>query len=558
MPYSPHMKSDTPSWRDLLVMTPQAWAQPMDVQLQAYLYEMYHANPWNRAVHALAMAPITFGQMLLFPYYARTVWCLALVAYYLLALREALSIASALAGLIFAMHWTAAHLEASFGTSDAFRFGLYICVGCTLAQTMTHRLEARMPPIANGHRHKWVPSHEYYPNAPLICLARNFVIGCVLEFIASPKLLAVQALSLAHTLCYCAGQPEWWDEVQRVARKYESDHYAPIDFYPGSCRDDDTQASTDTADVKKNHHPHSEIDGHNAKNSTCGDDLLNFFLALALLPFVVLLHLTFALFANTSKPSSAAQQHSEEIPMPMPSSPDVVDDVEEMRARILRSEPFVVRSVADFIRNELSLPHGFDSDQDLKRCGVVKIHHETRDFTQLHGFVWNLFGAWRWALRHRPLWFVGNYTSSTAHIDVGVPSYNLYCLKEGRKRVVIFPLDSTAQENDLVVGSDQLFIPGSHDQAKFDAWLAMQPPGSYQDFELNAGEAVFFNATSLHYFRNLEPNCAAYSIRLPTLHMSRRLRWALFVAPFSMRWQVTKHSVVNLRGKSNSRRTKAA
>ena len=501
--------SSIPSACEILVMTPTAWRRPFDLQLQTYLYEIYHAHWLNRGMHFLTMGPIVWGQFLLLPSGWRWPWAFALAVYYILCLGFVGG--SFLGAVVLGMCQTATFVE------DAFALGCVLGVGLNLLQTLTHRFEDRMPPIANGHRRTWLPAEVYYPTAPPLFLARNFLIGFVLEFLASPKLLAVQAVILINKIRPSA----WWTDLQDVVKTARRDPTASIDRVPGF-KDLEEAAAGD-----------SEIEPDEDTSSAS-----SFVLASLLLPFVVTIQVILGLLARA--PSS-----SEDCGGP---EPVVLEDIDEMRRYVRRSEPFIVRGLATAI-NELEPP------QSSARRGEVVVDHDARDFPALHAFVRRLFGHWRWMLSHKPLWFTGSYEHSSAHIDYGIPTVNFYCLKQGSKRVVLFP-HRCHDDDDLVLGSDQLYIPGSHDGETFDAWLndAKQKHRHVYDFHLRAGEALFFNSSaSVHRFTNLEPDCAAYSMRLTTLTVSPLVESALVCGPFKVRWQATLHSLADILNRQSIR-----
>jgi len=520
-------------WYETLLMTPAAWQKPFDLKLQTYLYEVYHTHWANRAMHLATMGPIVWCQFLLLPLVWRWAWALALAAYYVACVGGV--VGAALGAVALGMCKSADFVE-----KDGFAVGCV--VGLSLLQTVTHRLEDRVPPVANGSRRQWTQ----WKGASPLRLARNFVIGVALEFLASPKLLAVQAIIVVNTV-----RPTtcWWTQVRDVVRVARRDPNAPIDRVPAlgdlvadhleagehmqqeSITDDDddddgtTTTTTTTTDAVSSSFKLSE-------------QTVLFVLASLLLPFVVALQVVLGLLVRIP-PASEEQCGGPE--------PAVLENVDEMRRYVRRSEPFVVKGLAAAILDELQLP----PSSCPSRRGEIAVDHDPREFPTLHAFVRRLFGRWRWMLSHKPLWFTGAYDRGSAHIDFGIPSVNFYCLKRGSKRVVLFPAAPCAGvQDDLVLGSDQLFLPGSDETDTFEAWLhdaKAKTNRPVYDFHLHAGEALFFNSSaSLHQLTNLESDCAAYSIRLTALAVSPLVKSALVWGPFRLRWQTAKHSLADI------------
>ena len=128
-----------------------------------------------------------------------------------------------------------------------------------------------------------------------------------------------------------------------------------------------------------------------------------------------------------------------------------------------------------------------------------------------------------------PLWFLGNYKSGVAHIDMGPASVNFYFLRTGSKDVVIAPKHVSAGLK-LKTGIDSIYIPGSAGNHDYLASLS-----SYYRVTLQEQDVLVFNNSGLlHHFSNVEgaAPCEALSVRCKyALGSDKRCRRLLASSP---------------------------
>ena len=100
----------------------------------------------------------------------------------------------------------------------------------------------------------------------------------------------------------------------------------------------------------------------------------------------------------------------------------------------------------------------------------------------------------------------GNYSSTYAHLDF-IPSYTLYYLKNGKKKIILIPMEYS--DEHLTKGNDSLY---DIDSLKNKNWHLKYK--SYYNFYLFKDDVLFFNNTSfLHKFVNMKYS-TAFLIRM--------------------------------------------
>jgi hypothetical protein len=178
-----------------------------------------------------------------------------------------------------------------------------------------------------------------------------------------------------------------------------------------------------------------------------------------------------------------------------------VEELDELDWKKIREEyieefvPFVLKSktgkLSDYSPPECALAANFSAASiRVATCPLLDALPGLDGLIQ-HMFPWHLKAYW-------PLWFMGRYNQGYAHVDVGMGTQNCYFLRSGRKDVLLFPEDVSA-DMKLTVGVDGLFIPGSDDNER--EYLDSIP--RYYHVDLGPQEMlVFANSLLVHQFRN--------------------------------------------------------
>jgi hypothetical protein len=121
----------------------------------------------------------------------------------------------------------------------------------------------------------------------------------------------------------------------------------------------------------------------------------------------------------------------------------------------------------------------------------------------------------------------GKYTKSKLHLDV-FASFNMYYLKEGKKKVKIIPSHYTSvfEFNDCI---NRLEVLNSGDIEKLPF---------YYSFELEEGDVLIFNNSNcIHEFENISEIVDSYSIRFLTSRVAD---------------EIIQHDLLNLKMIKNS------
>ena len=205
-----------------------------------------------------------------------------------------------------------------------------------------------------------------------------------------------------------------------------------------------------------------------------------------------------------------------------------------------RCIPFVLRSPFRRISDVAPPPHFTEKEAGEGVIQVVPVPI-LQKLEGIDNIVKKLL-PWTWRA-YWPFWFLGNYRSGVAHVDLGPASLNFYFLKQGRKDVVIAPKHVT-EGLKLEVGIDSIFMPGTAGNHEFLKHLS-----SYYRITLQPQDLlVFDNSGLLHHFSNLDDDlgvtCEALSLRCKfSLGSDKRCRRLLGTCP-----KVWKHMSAHFLG----------